>query len=128
MLAARNGLGFLLNQASQQFNMTSLYAVLFLLMVMGMVVSEVAARVETWLLRWRNADGIMTCRTKWQDAAIDRAAGTTDKIRLHRVAKTFHVRGQVIHALQPIDLNPCSARSSWRWWARAAAASRPSSI
>ncbi len=38
-------------------------------------------------------------------AAIDRAAGTTDKIRLHRASKTFHVRGQVIRALQPIDLS-----------------------
>lgn len=57
MLAARNGLGFVLNQASQQFNMTSIYAVLVLLMVMGIIVSETAARVETWLLRWRNADG-----------------------------------------------------------------------
>ena len=38
-------------------------------------------------------------------AAIDRAAGTTDKICLHRASKTFHVRGQVIRALQPIDLS-----------------------
>lgn len=57
MLAARNGLGFVLNQASQQFNMTSIYAVLVVLMVMGIIVSETAARIETWLLRWRNADG-----------------------------------------------------------------------
>jgi NitT/TauT family transport system permease protein len=57
MLAARNGLGFVLNQASQQFNMTSIYAVLVLLMIMGIIVSETAARIETWLLRWRNADG-----------------------------------------------------------------------
>lgn len=54
MLAARNGLGFLLNQASQQFNMTSIYAVLVILMVMGIAVSETAARIETWLLAWRN--------------------------------------------------------------------------
>jgi hypothetical protein len=27
------------------------------LMVMGIIVSETAARIETWLLRWRNADG-----------------------------------------------------------------------
>lgn len=57
MLAARNGLGFVLNQASQQFNMTSIYAVLVLLMIMGIIVSEAAARIETWLLRWRNTDG-----------------------------------------------------------------------
>ena len=57
MLAARSGLGFVLNQASQQFNMTSIYAVLVILMIMGIIVSETAARIETWLLRWRNADG-----------------------------------------------------------------------
>ena len=38
-------------------------------------------------------------------AAIDRAAGSTDKIRLQGASKTFHVRGQVIRALQPIDLS-----------------------
>lgn len=56
MLAARNGLGYLLNQASQQFNMTSIYAVLVLLMLMGIIVSESAARIENWLLAWRNPD------------------------------------------------------------------------
>jgi NitT/TauT family transport system ATP-binding protein len=38
-------------------------------------------------------------------ASIDRAAGSTDKIRLQGASKTFHVRGQVIRALQPIDLS-----------------------
>ena len=57
MLAARSGLGFVLNQASQQFNMTSIYAVLAILMVIGILVSEVAVRLESWLLRWRNTSG-----------------------------------------------------------------------
>ena len=57
MLAARSGLGYLLNQASQQFDMTSIYAVLVILMLVGVLVSEVAARIEHWLLRWRNTGG-----------------------------------------------------------------------
>lgn len=57
MLAARSGLGFVLNQASQQFNMTSIYAVLVILMVMGIIVSEAAVRLESRLLRWRNTTG-----------------------------------------------------------------------
>lgn len=57
MLAARNGLGHVLSQSSQQFDMTSIYAVLVILMALGLVVSEVAARLESWLLRWRNTGG-----------------------------------------------------------------------
>ncbi|MEZ5856485.1 MAG: ABC transporter permease [Hyphomicrobiaceae bacterium] len=56
MLAARSGLGYLLNQASQQFDMTAIYAVLAILMVVGVIVSEVAVRLEGWLLRWRNTN------------------------------------------------------------------------
>ena len=55
--AARSGLGFVLNQASQQFDMTAIYAVLVILMIVGIIVSETAVRLETWLLRWRNTDG-----------------------------------------------------------------------
>jgi len=57
MLAARSGLGFVLNQASQQFDMTAIYAVLVILMIVGIIVSETAERLETWLLRWRHASG-----------------------------------------------------------------------
>lgn len=53
MLAARSGLGYLLNQASQQFNMTSIYAVLVILMALGIIVSETAACLERRLLSWR---------------------------------------------------------------------------
>lgn len=54
MLAARQGLGLLLSQSAAQFNMTSLYAALFILGVLGFLVSEVAAHLERWLLRWRH--------------------------------------------------------------------------
>jgi NitT/TauT family transport system permease protein len=57
MLAARRGLGFLLSDAASQFDMTSLYAALFILMVMGLAVSELAAWSERRILRWRHAEG-----------------------------------------------------------------------
>jgi NitT/TauT family transport system permease protein len=57
MLAARRGLGFLLSDAASQFDMTSLYAALFILMMMGLAVSEIAAWSERRILRWRHAEG-----------------------------------------------------------------------
>ncbi|MGA8197562.1 MAG: ABC transporter permease [Acetobacteraceae bacterium] len=57
MLAARRGLGFLLSDAASQFDMTSLYAALFILMLLGLAVSEMAAWGERHLLRWRHAEG-----------------------------------------------------------------------
>jgi len=57
MLAARRGLGFLLSDAASQFDMTALYAALFVLMLLGLAVSEAAAWGERHLLRWRHAEG-----------------------------------------------------------------------
>jgi NitT/TauT family transport system permease protein len=57
MLAARRGLGFLLSDAASQFDMTSLYAALFVLMLLGLAVSEMAAWGERHMLRWRHAAG-----------------------------------------------------------------------
>lgn len=57
MLAARRGVGFLLSDAASQFDMTSLYAALFVLMVLGLVVSEAASWSERYLLQWRHAEG-----------------------------------------------------------------------
>ncbi len=57
MLAARRGLGFLISDAASQFDMTSMYAALFILMALGLLVSEVAASGERHLLRWRHAEG-----------------------------------------------------------------------
>ena len=57
MLAARRGLGFLLSDAASQFDMTSLYAALFILMLLGLAVSETAAWSERRMLRWRHAEG-----------------------------------------------------------------------
>jgi NitT/TauT family transport system permease protein len=55
MLGSRGGIGFLLNNAAQQFDMTSLYAALVILMVLGILASGSAVRLESWLLRWRHA-------------------------------------------------------------------------
>ncbi|MBI3513828.1 MAG: ABC transporter permease [Proteobacteria bacterium] len=55
LLAARRGLGSLLAQAAHQFDMTGVYAALLVLMAMGILVSEVANRLERRLLRWRRA-------------------------------------------------------------------------
>lgn len=57
ILSARYGLGYLLQQSAQQYNMTSLYGILLLLMVIGVLISEAAVRVELRLLRWRNPNG-----------------------------------------------------------------------
>ena len=57
MLAARRGLGFLLSDAASQFDMTSLYAALCILMLLGLAVGEAAAWGERYMLRWRHAEG-----------------------------------------------------------------------
>jgi NitT/TauT family transport system permease protein len=55
MLAGRHGIGHLLSEAGSQFDMPSLYAGLVILMLLGLLVSGIAARLEQWLLRWRHA-------------------------------------------------------------------------
>ena len=55
MLAARDGLGSLLAKAAAQFDMTGVYTVLLILMVIGMLIAEIAVRSEAFLLRWRPA-------------------------------------------------------------------------
>ena len=57
MLAARRGLGFLLSDAASQFDMTSLYAALFILMLLGLAVAVAASWSERRVLRWRHAEG-----------------------------------------------------------------------
>lgn len=54
MMAARNGLGFLLAKSGQSFDVTSIYAVLFILTTLGLAVAEAGTRIETRLLRWRD--------------------------------------------------------------------------
>ena len=54
MLLAREGMGFLLMQASQQIDMTGMFAALFVLMAAGVAVGEFANACERRLLRWRS--------------------------------------------------------------------------
>jgi len=53
LLATRAGLGFLISRAAERFDMTSLYAVLLILMALGLLLSEAALRLEHRFLRWR---------------------------------------------------------------------------
>ena len=53
LLATRSGLGFLISRAAERFDMTSLYAVLLILMAIGLLLSEAALRLEHRFLRWR---------------------------------------------------------------------------
>jgi NitT/TauT family transport system permease protein len=53
MMLARDGLGFLITDAAGQFDMTGVFAALAVLMALGVVIAEVAARCESWVLRWR---------------------------------------------------------------------------
>ena len=55
MLAARDGLGSLLAKSAAQFDMTGVYTILFVLMIVGMLIGEIAMRSENYLLRWRHA-------------------------------------------------------------------------
>ena len=55
MLAARQGMGFLLTRAASQFDMTSLYAAFVVLMAVGISMSQLFVRIESRALRWRHA-------------------------------------------------------------------------
>lgn len=55
MLAARRGLGFLLSDAAAQFDMTGLYAALFVLMLLGLAVAAFVTELERRLLHWRHS-------------------------------------------------------------------------
>jgi NitT/TauT family transport system permease protein len=53
MMVARAGLGFLITSASAIFDMTTLYAVLVVLMLLGAGINMLAECSEAWFLRWR---------------------------------------------------------------------------
>ncbi len=57
MLAAQDGLGSLLAKAAATFDMTGIYMVLVVLMALGILVSELAMRMERFVLSWRHAEG-----------------------------------------------------------------------
>jgi NitT/TauT family transport system permease protein len=53
MMAARRGLGMMLADSSQRFDVTAIYAILVILTVLGLLAAEAGARIEGVLLRWR---------------------------------------------------------------------------
>lgn len=56
MLAPGAGIGAVLTTATQQFDMTSYYAGLFIVMLMGLLVGGAAISLERYMLRWRGRD------------------------------------------------------------------------
>jgi len=53
ILLARAGVGYLISNASSNFDMTGLYTALFILIIMGTVLNEVLGVVQRRALRWR---------------------------------------------------------------------------
>ena len=53
MMLARRGLGRLVTDSASQFDMTGVYAALFVLMLLGVVLNETISQTEAYLLRWR---------------------------------------------------------------------------
>jgi len=53
MLAAQAGVGSLLSNAANDFDIAGFYAALFILMILGILFRTLAQRLEDWLLRWR---------------------------------------------------------------------------
>ncbi len=53
MMVARAGLGFLITSSSAVFDMTALYAVLVVLMLLGAAINTLTESSEAFMLRWR---------------------------------------------------------------------------
>jgi len=53
MMLSQAGLGFLINKSAHQFDMTGVYTVLLIMMVLGALINDLMARLERWILRWR---------------------------------------------------------------------------
>lgn len=53
MMASRRGLGLVLSESGQKFDVTAIYAVLLILTMLGLLVAETGTRLEGSLLRWR---------------------------------------------------------------------------
>jgi NitT/TauT family transport system permease protein len=53
IMLARAGVGHLITRSSSEFDMPGVYAALFVLMLLGMLVNESTIWLERWVLRWR---------------------------------------------------------------------------
>jgi sulfonate transport system permease protein len=55
IMASNKGLGYLLMHSQGQFDTAGLFAAIFVLMIMGLLINEVVNRAEARLLRWKSA-------------------------------------------------------------------------
>jgi NitT/TauT family transport system permease protein len=55
IMASNKGLGYLLMHSQGQFDTAGLFAAIFVLMLMGLLINEVVNRAEVRLLRWKSA-------------------------------------------------------------------------
>ncbi|HEX3245924.1 MAG TPA: ABC transporter permease [Chloroflexota bacterium] len=55
IMASNKGLGYLLMHSQGQFDTAGLFAAIFVLMIMGLLINEVVNRAEEKLLRWKSA-------------------------------------------------------------------------
>ncbi|MGX1305416.1 NitT/TauT family transport system permease protein [Amorphus suaedae] len=58
MMLSRDGLGHLITQSAQQFDMTGIYTALFVLMIFGAAINEATTVLENRLLRWRHVETV----------------------------------------------------------------------
>ena len=55
IMASNKGLGYLLMHSQGQFDTAGLFAAIFVLMIMGLLINEVVNRAEDRLLKWKSA-------------------------------------------------------------------------
>jgi len=55
MIASQKGVGYLINQASGVMDVTGVFAALFNLMIIGLILNEIVEQTEKRVLRWRVA-------------------------------------------------------------------------
>jgi NitT/TauT family transport system permease protein len=55
IMASNKGLGYLLMHSQGQFDTAGLFAAIFILMIMGLLINEVVNRAEDRLLKWKSA-------------------------------------------------------------------------
>jgi NitT/TauT family transport system permease protein len=55
IMASNKGLGYLLMHSQGQFDTAGLFAAIFILMIMGLLINEIVNRSEERLLRWKSA-------------------------------------------------------------------------
>jgi NitT/TauT family transport system permease protein len=55
-IASNKGVGFLIQDASGVMDTTGVFAALFNLMIIGLILNEIVERSEKWMLRWKGSE------------------------------------------------------------------------